>query len=529
MKSWWLFLIVMRTVAGRGVVNETKNQTEEAGEADLKSDGVWEKMVNVAWLDYITTINREKELYGVSVEPLELSPILGNNVKISRTILAYQVNFTFNDMWSHGLSSLQLKEVTFKRDENLTQVRTHALLAASEIELIGKYTMEGRGDGAWSWFGTGTISSEGEQVFRIKLKDTVITTTLSVDLVTGCQDNQYQESAVVTEIDFPLEYGSVEFDFENLGSVLSVAVDVVGRIVIDSQKEALVAIIKDGIARESPGLICDTWKKMSSSRLPLSSRFHYKHNDHQWNAILSREAGILQRDMLAEQTVETVFKESILSHLNNISSPVRQKIDPLQLFPLEFDFKNDVYKANVEACDIFAHNFKSINDLDMMLVRDKSLNFSALRVSIELPISWMTGNYKMKNAYFFGFIPAGAGGHFNVDIKHIKARMIIVLRKTNQDLVLEHFEIDSDWENVAFMFDGLWSGWGEFADLVMNELGVGGVIVQKQKRYILGEIKTYLRGMAECAMRKPALGLELCMRQYWINLGWTYPWEYPVC
>ena len=33
-------------------------QTEEAGEADLKSDGVWEKMVNVAWLDYITTINR---------------------------------------------------------------------------------------------------------------------------------------------------------------------------------------------------------------------------------------------------------------------------------------------------------------------------------------------------------------------------------------------------------------------------------------------------------------------------------------
>ena len=44
---------------------------------------------------------------------------------------SFKVNFTFNDMWSHGLSSLQLKEVTFKRDEDLTQVRTHALLAAS--------------------------------------------------------------------------------------------------------------------------------------------------------------------------------------------------------------------------------------------------------------------------------------------------------------------------------------------------------------------------------------------------------------
>ena len=45
------------------------------------------------------------------------------------------------------------------------------------------------------------------------------------------------------------------------------------------------------------------------------------------------------------------------------------------------------------------------------------------------------------------------------------------------------------------------------------------LIVIPFSRYILGEIKTYLRGMAECAMRKPALGLELCMRQYWINLG----------
>ena len=36
--------------------------------------------------------------------------------------------------------------------------------------------------------------------------------------------------------------------------------------------------------------------------------------------------------------------------------------------------------------------------------------------------------YLRKNAYFFGFIPAGAGGHFNVDIKHIKARLYEMLR-----------------------------------------------------------------------------------------------------
>ena len=37
--------------------------------------------------------------------------------------------------------------------------------------------------------------------------------------------------------------------FISIGSVLGTVADLVGRIVIDSQKEALIAIITDGIAR----------------------------------------------------------------------------------------------------------------------------------------------------------------------------------------------------------------------------------------------------------------------------------------
>jgi hypothetical protein len=40
--------------------------------------------------------------------------------------------------------------------------------------------------------------------------------------------------------------------------------------------------------------------------------------------------------------------------------------------------------------------------------------------------------------------------------------------------------------------------------------------------YIMGEVKSYLRGLAVCLMWSPSLGLELCMRNYWISLG-GYP------
>jgi len=528
-----MFSVILISLLGVNKI-ETKGldlmttQMTEAGSLLLERDGVWEEMVRQAWADYINTINREKELYGVKIEPLELSPILGNRIKLSQSLLGYQVNLTFGNIWVHGLSGLRLKDVTFKRDKLLNKVRTYAVLTASELDLDGWYSMAGEGEGVWSWVGASSISSEGEQKFMINMKNAEIICELHVDLVTGCSDNKDRESPVVTKINFPMDYETVKFDFQNIGPVLGTAVDIIGRIVIDSEKEALIAIIREGIARESPGLICDTWKEIEEG-LPYSSRYHFQDTDQEWNAILSRVGGNLQRDRLAELTVQKVFEESILTHLNNVSSPLRQTVDPLPLFPLEFDFKNDVYKAKVEACDVYAHNFRSVNNLDMMLVRDESLNFSALRVTVELPIAWMSGKYKLKSAYFLGFIPAGAGGHFNVDIKRIKARMIVVLRKTEQGLVLEHFTVDSQWEDVTFLFDGLWSGWGELADLVMNELGVGGVIVDKQKKYVMDEIKSYMRGMAVCAMWEPAAGLQLCMRQYWIDLGWAYPWVYPTC
>ena len=48
-------------------------------------------------------------------------------------------------------------------------------------------------------------------------------------------------------------------------------------------------------------------------------------------------------------------------------------------------------------------------------------------------------------------------------------------------------------------------------------------------RWLISEIKSYLRGLAVCLLWSPSEGLELCMRRYWIELGWEYPWVYPSC
>ena len=59
----------------------------------------------------------------------------------------------------------------------------------------------------------------------------------------------------------------------------------------------------------------------------------------------------------------------------------------------------------------------------------------------------------------------------------------------------------------------------EIADKVMNQFGLGNVLVAKQKQYIMNEIKTYVRGLAVCMMWSPSQGIDLCMRDFWVDLA----------
>ena len=56
---------------------------------------------------------------------------------------------------------------------------------------------------------------------------------------------------------------------------------------------------------------------------------------------------------------------------------------------------NRLYSAHVEACNVYLHNLKNIVLDEMILARDRQLNFSSLKVVLRLPIVWMTGYYKL--------------------------------------------------------------------------------------------------------------------------------------
>ena len=82
-------------------VTEKENFVEDVWIRDV----VWEAMVTTAWKDYISRLNRlgyfrmfdnqefrDKALYGVTIEPLELALLTGQDtLSLERSILGYQV------------------------------------------------------------------------------------------------------------------------------------------------------------------------------------------------------------------------------------------------------------------------------------------------------------------------------------------------------------------------------------------------------------------------------------------------------
>ena len=87
----------------------------ETGNTNRVRDYVWEGMVKTAWLDYITRLNRDKELYGLQIEPLKLSHVLEDELYISQTMLGYQVELWMWNLTLHGLSGLKLEKLSLER------------------------------------------------------------------------------------------------------------------------------------------------------------------------------------------------------------------------------------------------------------------------------------------------------------------------------------------------------------------------------------------------------------------------------
>ena len=61
------------------------------------------------------------------------------------------------------------------------------------------------------------------------------------------------------------------------------------------------------------------------------------------------------------------------------------------------------------------------------------------------------------------------------------------------------------------------------------QLGVGAILAEKQRDKIVSEVESYMKGLFECLLYHTAEVLEVCMRRFWIDRGWTWPWTVPPC
>ena len=116
-----------------------------------------------------------------------------------------------------------------------------------------------------------------------------IAAELEVALVDGCS----QEGAVVTKLGFPFDYRDIEYEFENIGTVLSTAVDVIGGMVIERERKNLVKLLKDGIAMEVDSLICENFRKMEDEKEAVNDQDPggSLYNDKFFNNLLKTEGG----------------------------------------------------------------------------------------------------------------------------------------------------------------------------------------------------------------------------------------------
>ena len=130
---------------------------------------------------------------------------------------------------------------------------------------------------------------QGDRPLAINMTSVRIAAELEVALVSGCG----QEGAVVTELGFPLSYRDINFKFENIGTVLGTAVDVIGGLLIERERKNLVKLLKDGIAYEVKSLICETFNKIENEKeaVDTKSRESPIFHDQFFTQLLEKEGG----------------------------------------------------------------------------------------------------------------------------------------------------------------------------------------------------------------------------------------------
>ena len=127
----------------------------EPGQRDMQADEIWEQMVRQAWRDIVLTVNRDRALYGVGLAPLELDPLLPQQLTVNTDLAGYAVTLA---LWNitvttplllqqfykvslqvEGADKIELARLELERGPALASLQERADLTMEQLTIRGTY------------------------------------------------------------------------------------------------------------------------------------------------------------------------------------------------------------------------------------------------------------------------------------------------------------------------------------------------------------------------------------------------------
>jgi len=498
-------------------------------------DEIWEQMIRQSWLDIVRTINRDHALYGIGLSPLELDPLMPEPIVIDQEMVGYQVNLAMWNVSIVGIEDIALKRLSILRGQGLNNLREEALLDLGDLEVRGMYQYTAQ---CTAWLCViSEFDSEGPQPFSIRMTNATFSVNVNMDTTHSCNQTN---GLVLSDIQLPLEYSDVTFDFTNIGTVLGAAVSVIGGFALDFGKGVIVDVAKQAISSEVSSMICEEipmnitlMDKMTPTFISTSGPWH----DLLQGAHRGWGMDSLRRDIMAEKLVMKVWREGLAKHFANESSPLVQALDPFRLLPASEDVhETGVFKAHIVACELFLTGLRNLTVRDIQLVRNSDLTYSALRLSVFLPSASLSGKFRLNHVHVLSIFDAKDSlGTVAAELTGIEVVLTVVMNTTaavdqssDSKIQIPHFEVEFHHQNAALDVQGIG---GKIISQIANKgiKKVGDKILHMQREAISTEIKNIFWGLAKCLMYNPGQGFATCMDNFWMCLGFEIPFEFPGC
>lgn len=193
-----------------------------------------------------------------------------------------------------------------------------------------------------------------------------------------------------------------------------------------------------------------------------------------WERLLqkvSNGTGNVTADPTMEFLIRQLFEDLLKKKVSQGQDILGQSLDPLALFPVaSLTWKKRLSKGELSACHLHLHNLKKVTLDHVEVKRGANLTNKAVKILLKVPIVWLTGNYQVKKALFFGVIPTKSRGSFNIDLKDLTIGFILSLTTDQGSISIDQFEIGLDWRDVDVKFETGSRGINRLSDMVLSKV-----------------------------------------------------------